>query len=699
MASRYWVGGTSTWNATAGTKWATTSGGAGGAAVPTGSDDVFFDAASGAVTITHDGTRNCNNFDATGFTGTYAGQNTPVLGISGNFTRGSSMTVDSTGAQLTFNANTTGKTLTFNGASWGRGILFNNSSGGWTLQDDLNNLTANVNLTSGSLDTNGKTVTCGQFFSSNTNNRSLTLGASTINCSNWSFTDTTNLTFSAGTSTITTIGTTNTFLSGGLTYYNVTFSQTAVITTMAITGAFTCNNFTITPTQGQQYTFNSNVTINGTFTVTGANNSSALIYIFSSTYRTARTFTAAVCSLTNVVFRDITGAGAGTWSGMTLGNCGGNSGITFTTPKTAYWVNDGTAAHDITDALWFTASGGAVASSYPLPQDTARFDANSFGIGSCTITANAARAYFANMNWTGVTNNPTFTDNGYSYCGDLILDAGMTFTNSSAILQVVNNSTFTSAGLSLAGTLTINGLATVTLGSNLTLASTLTLTGGALDTQNYNVTNTSFVCTGSVTRSLTMGSTTWTLTTTGTVWNMAATGMTLTPGTSTIKFTNSSASSKTFAGAGLTYANFWNATGSTGVCIITGSNTFSNFKIDAGRTQQFTAGTTTTLTTFTATGTIGNVITITSVTTATHTLTKSGGGSISCDYLNISYSIASPATTFYAGVNSTDSGNNTGWVFTNPPLNNISTLFGVSTINLATINGVTATLISKWNNV
>ena len=35
MAARYWVGGTDNWNATVGTKWATTSGGAGGAAVPT----------------------------------------------------------------------------------------------------------------------------------------------------------------------------------------------------------------------------------------------------------------------------------------------------------------------------------------------------------------------------------------------------------------------------------------------------------------------------------------------------------------------------------------------------------------------------------------------------------------------------------------------------------------------------------------
>jgi len=52
MANRYWVGGTDTWNATAGSKWSTTSGGAGGSAVPTAADDVYIDAnAGGNVTF------------------------------------------------------------------------------------------------------------------------------------------------------------------------------------------------------------------------------------------------------------------------------------------------------------------------------------------------------------------------------------------------------------------------------------------------------------------------------------------------------------------------------------------------------------------------------------------------------------------------------------------------------------------------
>lgn len=70
--ARYWVGGTNTWNATAGTKWATTSGGAGGASVPTTADDVFFDGNSGSGTITTSGTSTdvCRSLNCTGFTGT-----------------------------------------------------------------------------------------------------------------------------------------------------------------------------------------------------------------------------------------------------------------------------------------------------------------------------------------------------------------------------------------------------------------------------------------------------------------------------------------------------------------------------------------------------------------------------------------------------------------------------------------------------
>ena len=47
MATRYWVGGSGTWNSTNTTNWSATSGGAGGASVPTSADDVIINANSG----------------------------------------------------------------------------------------------------------------------------------------------------------------------------------------------------------------------------------------------------------------------------------------------------------------------------------------------------------------------------------------------------------------------------------------------------------------------------------------------------------------------------------------------------------------------------------------------------------------------------------------------------------------------------
>jgi hypothetical protein len=88
MANRYWVGGTATWDATALLKWSTTSGGIGGSAVPTSADTVFFDANSGANTVTIGaGTAICSTLTMTGFTGTLAfGSNSIDLAGTGTIT-------------------------------------------------------------------------------------------------------------------------------------------------------------------------------------------------------------------------------------------------------------------------------------------------------------------------------------------------------------------------------------------------------------------------------------------------------------------------------------------------------------------------------------------------------------------------------------------------------------------------------------
>jgi hypothetical protein len=120
MAPRYWVGGTADWNNVAGLKWATTSGGPGGATDPTTADDVFFDAASaGTVTIAL-GNAGAKSINCTGFTGTLTG--TTAITVAGSVTLSAGMTYTHSGT-MTFTGTgtltTAGKAfsnITINGA-------------------------------------------------------------------------------------------------------------------------------------------------------------------------------------------------------------------------------------------------------------------------------------------------------------------------------------------------------------------------------------------------------------------------------------------------------------------------------------------------------------------------------------------------------------------------------------------------------
>lgn len=70
MASRFWVGGSGTWDAATTTHWASTSGGAGGASVPGGVDTVTFDGSSGGGTVTVNTTVFITSLTWGAFTGT-----------------------------------------------------------------------------------------------------------------------------------------------------------------------------------------------------------------------------------------------------------------------------------------------------------------------------------------------------------------------------------------------------------------------------------------------------------------------------------------------------------------------------------------------------------------------------------------------------------------------------------------------------
>lgn len=178
-----------------------------------------------------------------------------------------------------------------------------------------------------------------------------------------------------------------------------------------------------------------------------------------------------------------------------------------------------------------------------------------------------------------------------------------------------------------------------------------------------------FVSASGSSRTLTMGTGTWTVTANAgdflTIFQVSSTNLTLNANTSTIKITNTG----TFIGGGMTFNNFWITGTNTSGVIITGANTFAEFKDDRSVAHTITfPNSTTTITSWNVNGTSGNVITLRRTgASGTWTISDASGTNTS-SYLSISNSTATGGATWDVsdGTN-TDGGGNTGWSFTPPP--------------------------------
>lgn len=669
MANRYWVGGTASWDGTAGTKWAATSNGPGGETVPTAADDVFFDAFSGVGTVTiAAGNTGAKSINCTGFTGTISG--TAAITVSGSITLAAAglMTYNHTGTVTISNTGTLTtagnifSALTINGAG---GITV-------TLGDALNISTRTLTVTQGTFNTANFNVTAGVLASSGSIARTITLGSSTLSLSfggtALNFATSTNLTFNANTSQISIIGNSPTFAGGGQTFYNVTFTSTSVSSTPTISGANSFNNLTLTGpgTSGIiSFSLSANQTITGTLTCAGA---TALrrVFIRSDTVGTARTLTVATLSANDCDFRDITLAGAASPASPTrAGDCGGNSNITFPAAKTVYRV--GTNTTWAGSASWALSSGaGGDNTNFPLPQDTAVINDDTTLTGTLSLDNYNYSALDASARTTGITLNHATVVSRY---GSYILGSGVTISGTSE-QTFVGRSTmdFNSAGKSITFIIRLDSL-----GGSLRLLAALTSTtsgfldNGTINLNGFNLTVLNFR-TGTGTKNLTFNGGTLVVTSSGaTAFNNAApTNFTTTAGTGTGKISMTAATAKTFVGGGSTF-NCTLSNDGAGALTITGSNTITSLANGVQPTTfTFTAGTTTTITNWNISGTAGNLVTIGSATAASHTLSKASG-TVSADYLSISRSTATGGATWYAGANSTDGLNNSGWIFTAAP--------------------------------
>jgi hypothetical protein len=515
----------------------------------------------------------------------------------------------------------------------------------------VDNTTVNTwALNSGGLDTNNRSFTASGFsllalglpFT-------LTLGSSAVSVPNLGSSSALApvMTVNAGTSTITVTsnGGNFGFVGQTLTWNNVSFtsSSSGSRQNFSFFGTNTINNLTFTASIANGVNLinlNGNLTTTGTLAFGGGASATQRMGVISATPGTQRTITAAtVTGLTDIDFRDIAAAGASApWSGTRLGNCQGNSNITFVAGTNKYWNLAGT--QNWTATAWATSSGGTpAANNFPLAQDTCVFD-DAGSAGTVNINGNwnigTISAGGRTSAWTLTGSEAPIIYGGVTYGSGVTSTASGNWQFSGTSTQ-----TFTTAGKTLANAITINNPSCLFQhGDAYTTTGSITVTSGSYTTQNYNITTPGIASNNINTRAITLGTSTLTFSAS---MNLAtSTGLTFSGASSTINM--SATGTKTFSGSGQTFGTVSSTGGTTSPLTITGSNTFGTLTNSARTYLIFTSGTTQNVTNFTYSGASGSVVRwYTSIPGQRATL-KGNSGAI--------------------GTNSVDGGNNSGLTFT-----------------------------------
>jgi hypothetical protein len=258
-----------------------------------------------------------------------------------------------------------------------------------------------------------------------------------------------------------------------------------------------------------------------------------------------------------------------------------------------------------------------------------------------------------------------------TFYGSFILVSNVTYTGGNAItFSGRGNYIFTQAGKTLslpsAGMVIAAPSGQITLGSALsTGARDLIITNGGFLSSTYDVTINSLRSNYSTTRTINMGSGAWTISgnNTNIIDLRILTGLTFTGNSGLLTVSDTGANSKTIniADAGLTFGDLSVTGGGAGVFVIVGNNTWGTVTINNPKTVNLTSGDTQTVSDFEAVGDAVDRIVLQSVTAdSISTVTKTGGGTIECDYLDVIDVTGTPADTWYYGANGS-ADNASGW--------------------------------------
>jgi len=680
MANRYLKAAGGNWTA-AGTWSATGSGGVDSAGPPTAADNCILEAGSGNVTI--DSGAVCRSIDCTSGTGSYAGTITGVASINltiGDATAGagnvalkfSGTTTYTVAANSGFNfisTSTTQQTVDFASKTNLGNALFNGVGGSWILGSNYSTA-GGTTLTSGTLNTNGFTVSCISSFTvgSSTLARTLTLGSSTINITGagaWNGATVTNLTVTANTGTVNMSGASAVFNGSNFNWNGLSLNLTGS-GQASVVGQCTLANLTRIGTAiktDSLLTSGAGPTITGTLTLTGNSVTNRLIHQTATPGNTTNV-TAAAVSITNVDFMDVAAAGAAIpWTGTSLGNCLGCSNITFDTPVT----------QTRTGANFSWSNVGLWTSRVPLPQDPVIVSSGATG----AIGIDMPRIG-ASVDYTGFAGTASISTANTIF-GNLTYSTGMTLAGTATTtLGGRSTHTLTTAGKTLLQGVTINAPGgTYNLQDAYNATARLTVSAGTFNSNDFNLSISSAAATyvfAGTSSFVNLGTSTWTHL--GTATNpISATlpAANFSGASSTLVIGSTLATQRTpifTSGISLGTLTYTVAGSTGGLLPSNGSLTIGTLNFsDASNARTLTITSTSTLTilnAFNVNGTPGNLITINSTVPGSAATLSKSSGSVSSDYLSIQDSTATGGASWYAGTHSVNVSNNTGWFFTAP---------------------------------
>ncbi|PLX12894.1 MAG: hypothetical protein C0594_01940, partial [Marinilabiliales bacterium] len=358
---------------------------------------------------------------------------------------------------------------------------------------------------------------------------------------------------------------------------------------------------------------------------------------------------------------DVTAGGGATFNAFNSIGVGNVTGwnITAVAGVTLYWFGDAGVWNDA--AHWSLTSGGPVSyGCVPSSEDIVVFDDQSFTTSGQTVDIDAD-AYCKDMIWTGVTNNPELTGWQDIYInGSLTLDPNMIASYSGMFLFGASDAgnTILSAGKTLGG-ITFNGTGEYDLQDDLTINwSGILFNSGTLNTNDFviNCAQGDFRSNSSSPRELNLGASTIDVSS----WVVSDnTNFSLNPGTSVIRL---GSNAWEFNGGDLTYNDVYLVDLNWGGLTVKGSNTFNLLNIEEGAEIAFEEGTTQTTTMLQAEGSDEAHIFLGSTLAGSTAYLNQTAQEFCGDWLEIQDMTAS-GTTFYAGINSVDNGNNSGWTW------------------------------------